>query len=322
MEDLKKVYDRAFKLQDYVLCMKIAQKAQNFKIDLNQLGRAIIESKNPLYALYYVRMLKPKDKKPFENVVIDSENARIAYVYARENPHDCNVEKLEEIVLKNGDAQDSAYFVADVSGCNAEKHKAKILDEGDPYACYLYAKKMQPVGKELKQFEDVVIDSEDAEIGYQFAKDVYLADKGRLGRMVLENGSTEDIICYASMLANDGAVDVKSLKLAGDNLVEVIDLMLLSTSGRCLRLQQELEDYIKVYGTYDDVADFILSVEGADVEGLQQIIEQSDRTDLKLEIAMDSDVDLLSLTKSILNDKKGKINYKVTLPKEDLMEKN
>ena len=321
MEDLKRVYDRAFRLKDYTLCIKIAQKAQNFKIDLNELASAIIKTENPLFALYYVRMLNPKNKKPFEDVIIASKNARLAYVYARENPYDCNIKAIEKIVLENGDAQDCAYLISAVNGCDVEKYKKKILDECDPYACYLYAKKVQPVGAELAQLEDIVIESEDAEIAYHFAKDVFFANKGKLGQMVLESGSTEDIICFASMLANDSVENMKGLKLDDVSLIEMVVLALSSTTGRYLKLQKDMETYIKRYGSYEDVADFILNVEGADYKELQTIIENTNRTDLKLEIAMDKDVDLHSLTKSILNDKKDKISFNVTLP-EVSMEQN
>ena len=314
MENLKEVYDRAFRLKDYILCMQIAQKAQNFKIDISGLEKAVIESGNALYALQYVRAMKPKDKKKFEDVIIKYGNANIACIYARENAGDCDVKAIENVVLNYGDSFDSANLVCEVKGCDVEKHKEKILDEGEAYACYLYAKKFQPVGKELKQFEDAVVDSEDAEVAYLFARDVYFADKNRLGRVVLENGSTEDIICYASMLANESLSDVKSFTSSDFDLVDLINFMNVSTVGTYMKLQEDMEQYIKTFGTFEDVADFLLFVQGADVVELQEIIENSDRTDLKLEIAKDKDVDLHSLTNSILNDKKDKLSFNVSMP--------
>ena len=104
MEDLKRVYDRAFNLKDYVLCMEIAQKAQNFKVDLNGLAKAVIETNNPLFALNYVRKIKPKNKAPFEKIIIDSKSANIACIYARENASDCDIKAIEEVVLNYGDS--------------------------------------------------------------------------------------------------------------------------------------------------------------------------------------------------------------------------
>ena len=118
------------------------------------------------------------------------------------------------------------------------------------------------------------------------------------------------------MLANENLSYIKSFISSDFDLAKLINFINNSKVGLYMKLQEDMEEYIKIYGSFDDVADYLLNVQGADVEELQEIIENSDRTDLKLEIAKDKDVDLRSITKSILKDKKGKIKFKVSMPSE------
>ncbi|MBQ8749650.1 MAG: hypothetical protein IJZ29_04210 [Clostridia bacterium] len=316
MDNLKLAYDKAFELEDYITCIKMASKNQNFKIDLNALSNAVIKSENPYFALNYVRILKPKDKSDFEKIIIDSKNAHIASMYAVENKDDCNIQKLEEIVLNYGDAFDSADFVYNIDEANIEAHKELILKEEEGYACFLYCKKVQPVGRQLKEFERIVLESEDADLAYLFARDIYGANLAKLGEIVIEFGSNEDVIMFATLIStkmNKELGDVRdSFKECG-----LLGAILSSPLTNLVSIQSKLEDHIKIYGTYEDVANYLLSVDGADVFELQSIIEETNRMDLKLDIAFDPDVDLESLTTSICKNQR-KPQYKVVLNDLDI----
>lgn len=324
MEDLKAEYEEAFNMGDLTQCISIVglarRKKNKLDVDLQRLENAVVKSNNPLFAFYYVRILKPADKKPFESVILKEGNAGLATLFARENPNECDVKAIEEIVLKNGDALDSANLVCSVDGCSVEKHLNKIIDECEPRACYLFAKKFQPVGEDLKRLQDVVIASKDAEVAYLFARDIYLADKVKLGKVALEDGQVESAIDFATLLIAECEKEMRNRKESGAfDFSSLIDLLVGSPIASYTKLRVELENKIREYGTYEDITDYIAYVKGADVTGMQGIIENSPRTDLKLEVATSEDADLVSLANSIIKDRPTP-KYNVNLP-EDLKSK-
>ncbi|MGN1227693.1 MAG: hypothetical protein ACI4TX_03525, partial [Christensenellales bacterium] len=311
MDNLKIAYDKAFDLGDYETCIRIASKRQNFNVDLSALKNAVINERNPLCAFYYVRLLRPKDKSEFEKVIIESNNANIATRYAIENKYDCNVEKLEQVILKFGDSFDSAEFISFIDSVNLEAHKNLILGEEEGYACYLYCKKFQPFGKELEKFQDIIIESEDAELAYLFARDIYEADLIKLGDVVLENGDVEDIMSFASLL-DDKSCSFMSNNIGKVELNNIINVILNSPIASFASLQKRIENHILKYGTLDDICTYGLCINSADMDVVQNIIDNSDRKDLKIDLAFDMDVDLDKVVKSIYKDQR-KPTYKVKM---------
>lgn len=314
MEDyIKRTYEKSLKEGDLTACLSIAKNATTFKIDLAELERAVIKSNNPLYAYNFVKDFKCGNKKAMEKIVIDSKNGNIASGYAVKNKKDCDIKALEEIVLKFGDAFDSAYFVTNIDEADVERHKGKILEEEEAYACYLFCRKFQPYGRELKPFQDIVIESEDAEFATAFAKDVYDADILSLGNVVLENGGINDMIEFSLILKDKIKDEMKSIKGNGD----ISNLIACVTSSSVIALEKlryKIEDYVFEYATDDELVDYFLIIDDVEPFEVQKRVEASGRQDLKLKIAMDSRIDLSSLTKSI--NRRDRVEYKI-IPKDN-----
>ena len=310
MKEIEMEYKKALGEGDLLTCIEIAHKSHGVGIDVTKLSDAVIKSKNPFYSIHYVKWLKPKDIKPFENIILESGDARIATIFAVEHKDKCDLDRIEKLILDKGDAYDCVDYVVGIDTKNHEAFKQKIIDEEEPYACYLYCLKFQPYGSKLKPFEDIVVENGDVNTVCLFASNIYDANILRLSAPVFKFGNVEDIINY-SCLAGEKYSELyeyvyNECGFDGEDYLRCYKQM-----KKYLKLIMQFENSIVKYGTLDDIKDFMLVVPFANCTRLQEIIEKSDRKDLKLEIAMSDFTDLESLTKNLCEDGKRKLNTRL-----------
>ena len=303
MNDLELAYEKAFKLGDLQTCMQIAKMKHDFHIDLDKLSKVVIKSENPLFCACFVKWFNPLNKKPFENVIIKSGDAHIASIYACEHQDECDLKAFETIILERGDAYDCADFVCSIETDKHDEFKQKIIDEEEPYACYLYCLKFQPYGKELRPFQDIVIENGDMNTIYLFAKDIYDADVCALAKVAFDFGGSDDMINFACLVGQKYE-EFYDIVFNESDVCDYIPETIIKKVDECSSLITRFEDSVVDYGSLEDVANFMLIVPYANCPRLQKIIEESNRKDLKLEIAMSDATDLSSLAKSICRDLK------------------
>lgn len=124
-------------------------------------------------------------------------------------------QKLEQIVIDSGDPYWAYEFAKDIRGANVSKLQQVVVDSGDPRRAFYFARDIR--GANVSKLEQVVIDYGNPILAYNFARYVKGANISKLQQAVVNSGNSEWIDRFANNVKGANVSKLKAI-LAGHKI--------------------------------------------------------------------------------------------------------
>ena len=193
-------------------------------------------------------------------------NEKSSYFSRIEN----GISRLENVILKHGNASYIYYFAIDVKGANIEKLEDAIIKAGNFEYIKLFAKKVH--GANVEKIEDSVISTNNAERIYEFAIDVKDANIEKLEDAIIATKDSEYIYKFAMNVKEANIEKLEdaliSLRYAHHYIYEFAK----NVKGANI---EKLENAIITTKDMGCIYKFAKDIEGANIEKLENIIVEN-----------------------------------------------
>lgn len=167
-----------------------------FDSQLESLQKAIIKTHNVDDIIFFAENIPEADIERLEDEIISIASKDKFYSYGISDfvfyVKQCNVDKLQDAVLKFGNAYALLEFAQYVSSANIELLQEAILKTNDIKRIYEFAKNVP--NADIKSLEDAIVKSKNYDFIISFAEDVKDANISRLEDIIIE---TKDCLLYS-----------------------------------------------------------------------------------------------------------------------------
>ena len=169
--------------------------------------KIIIDSNNPRQYYNFAKVVKGADVKTLKEKAFSFKNVDVMILFAASFPQ-YGIDKEQEFIINLNDPKYACEFATYVKSNIDVESLQKIVMQSDDYKLiHSFAANVE--SKNVKELEDVIIASNDALYIYYFARDVKGANKERLLEKLLNLRNLYVAIEYS---ANIGYIDYETFK--------------------------------------------------------------------------------------------------------------
>lgn len=168
--------------KDAVWAYRLAEFSSVIDVDIAELEKIVIESKNLDYLVSFAAYAEKCNFKKLEKIILDSGDAKavssLIEVVSIKDLARCDLQRAEKIILKAKDPDLSYAFAVNVKKSNVKAHGKIVLKSPSDELIFRFARFVK--GADVRLFQKRILKSKDLDVVYDFYKYVKGVEKKSL----------------------------------------------------------------------------------------------------------------------------------------------